>query len=53
MSARMILAVYLAMSRPVAKRFWITMRAAFSGSIAAQLGPFAEMMSCIRVMVFW
>jgi hypothetical protein len=29
------------------------MRAAFSGSIAAQLGPFATTSSRIRVIVFW
>ena len=36
MSARMILAVYLAMSRPVAKRFWITIT---GGVLGVDRGP--------------
>lgn len=39
MSARMIFAVYFAMSRPVLNLFWARMRAAYSGLMAFHALP--------------
>ncbi|ETD47247.1 hypothetical protein X922_16935 [Pseudomonas aeruginosa VRFPA08] len=52
MSLRMMAAVYLAISRPVLKRFWIRMRAAYSGLIALQLLPFFSFSAATALISF-
>ncbi|MDT4877879.1 hypothetical protein FQZ97_1134320 [compost metagenome] len=52
MSLRMMAAVYLAISRPVLKRFWARMRATDSGLIALQLLPFTSFSAAMALMSF-